>query len=129
MADADVFLEKAQENLGSARSDFEAGRFNASARSSYYSTLQAGISALLSAGVAPTGQWGYRFVQGRFSGILVGRRKLFEARWSSAISNNREVRAEADYSPIRISSRRARQALDRAGGLVSAVKGQGDGRS
>jgi uncharacterized protein (UPF0332 family) len=129
MADADVFMEKAEESLASAQEEFEAKRYNASARSSYYSVLQAGISALLAYGVVPAGHWSYRFVQARFSGILISRRKLFEAKWASTINNNRTVRAEADYTTIRVSSRRAKQSLDRAVGFVNVIKDRDHGGS
>lgn len=58
MSEADLFLEKALENLQCAESEFAAGRYNSCANRCYYRCFQAAISALLREGIRPArGGW------------------------------------------------------------------------
>ena len=78
--DAIVFLAKAQESLAGAESEFANGRYNNCANRCYYACFQAGIAALIRAGVQPKSAdrlWGHDFVQAEFVGRLINRRKLY----------------------------------------------------
>jgi uncharacterized protein (UPF0332 family) len=75
-----VFLAKAQESLAGAESEFTNGRYNNCANRCYYACFQAAVAALSRAGIRPSGQgaeWGHAFVQARFAGELINRRKVY----------------------------------------------------
>lgn len=77
-----VYLEKAQENLAAAQSEFINGRYNSCASRAYYACFQAAIFALVRAGIHPSGRddyWRHDFVQAEFNGQLVNRRKAYPA--------------------------------------------------
>ena len=100
MAQDSVFLAKAQESLVGAESEFVNDRYNNSANRAYYAVFQAAIHALLNAGVRPPGaadQWGHDFVQARFVGDLINRRKRFPAELRTVFEQNYRLRAAADY--------------------------------
>ena len=120
----DAFLDKAEENLAAAVSEFSNGRYNSSANRAYYAAFHAAIYALVRAGIRPsgrTGRWGHDFVQAQFSGQLVNRRKLYPASLRSVLSETYLLRETADYRTDRVDEVQARRALRKAQDLVSAV--------
>lgn len=120
----DVFLEKAQESLAGAESEFANGRYNNCANRCYYACFQAAIYALSEAGIAPAGgqeNWEHTFVQGRFVGQLVNRRKLYPASLRDTLSRTFALRAIADYTKEPVSQVRAWRMLRSAREFIEAI--------
>ncbi len=115
------YAVKARESLASAEADFAAGRYNSCARGAYYALFQAAIAALLLAGEPPRERWSHKYVQSRFSGMLVGRRKLYPAPLRRALNDGIELRHEADYRSGPVGERDVRLTLARARQLVTLV--------
>ncbi len=110
------YLAKARESLASAAADFMAGRYNSCARGAYYALFQAAVAALLLAGEPLRERWSHQYVQSRFSGTLIGRRKLYLSALRDALSGGIDLRRQADYSYAGVGKRRARR-------LVRLVEG------
>lgn len=126
ISQADLFLEKAEESLAGAASEFTNGRYNNCANRSYYACFLAAIHALQRAGIEPRGeQWGHAFVQAQFVGELINRRKLYPATLRDVLRNGLALRRVADYEADRVSQVRAERMLRRARELVEAIGGQG----
>jgi uncharacterized protein (UPF0332 family) len=123
--DADaVFLTKAVESLAGAEAAFLNRRYNNTANRCYYACFQAGIYALVKAGVRPAGrsnQWNHAFVPAQFDGQLINRRKLYPADLRSVIARNYLLREAADYTQTLVSQTEAMRALGRARQLLAAV--------
>ena len=119
-----VFLTKAEESLAGAESEFVNGRYNNCANRAYYVCFQAAIHALIEAGVPPPGttdKWGHDFVQARFVGDLIKRRKHFSADLKTTFEQNFRLRVEADYGRDHVSEIQAARAVRRAEAFVGAV--------
>ena len=125
-----VFLSKAEESLAGAESEFVNDRYNNSANRAYYAVFQAAIHALIEAGIGPPGateQWGHDFVQARFVGDLLNRRKRYPADLRTTLEQNYRLRVAADYERDHVSEVRAARAVRRAEAFVAAVAEQGGG--
>ena len=116
------YAAKARESLASAEADFAAGRYNSCARGAYYALFQAAIAALLQAGEPLRERWSHAYVQSRFSGVLIGHRKLYPSVLREALSTGMDLRRQADYRYAGIGKRRARSALTHARRLVRLVE-------
>ncbi len=116
------YAAKARESLASAEADFAVGRYNSCTRGAYYALLQAAIAALLLAGEPLRERWSHQYVQSRFSGVLIGQRKLYPSALREALSISIKLRNEADYHHAGIGRRRARTALTHARRLVHLVE-------
>jgi len=117
-----VFLAKAEGSLAGAESAFANDRFNNCANRSYYACFQAAIGALVRAGIESAGPgWNHGFVQARFAGELVYRRKLYPASLRDALTQNLALRQRADYELQRVSGVQALRALRRARQLMEAI--------
>src|SRR5436853_970644 len=95
-----LYLDKAEENLAAAESEFANRRYNSTANRCYYTCFQAAVYALLSEGIRPPGRaeiWGHDFVQAQFNGMLVNRRKLYPAQLRNTLAQNYALRQIADY--------------------------------
>ncbi len=122
-----IYLLKAEESLAGAESEFINARYNNAANRCYYACFQAAIAALLQAGVQPSGrQWGHEFVQARFVGELVNRRKLYPATLRQTLSNTLGLRQTADYSEDRLNQREAAHALRWTRPFIEAVQRVGE---
>ena len=124
-----VFLRKAEESLAGAESEFINNRYNNAANRAYYAVFQAAIHALVEAGVQPPGaveQWGHDFVQARFAGDLVNRRKLYPADLRTTLEQNFRLRVAADYGREYVSDVRTARAVRRAEVFVAAVAERGE---
>lgn len=127
--DMQVLLEKAIENLASATSEHANQRYNACANSAYYARFQAGIVALMRAGIGPAtrqSEWGHGFVQAQFAGELVGRRKQYPATLRDTLPRLLELRERAAYETTHVSQTQAARALARGREFVAAVLSGGD---
>jgi uncharacterized protein (UPF0332 family) len=122
---ASIFLAKAEESLSGAESEFANGRYNNCANRSYYACFQAAISALIGAGIHPSGGdqagWAHTFVQARFSD-LVNRRKLYPPALRDVLSRALMLRQTADYETDPVTRTQAQRTLDRARAFVAAVR-------
>lgn len=127
---SDVFLDKAQESLMGAASEFGNGRYNNAANRAYYACFQAAIAALDLADLRPPGErtaWGHGFVQAQFAGVLINRRKLYPAAFRDVLSHLQRVRDQADYEIADVSQTQASRVLSRARAFVGAVVAQAAG--
>ena len=124
----DVFLAKARDSFFGAESEFANRRYDNCADRCYYACFQAAIAGLIRAGIRPTGQqadWSHSFVQARFAGELIGRRKLYSASLREVLSRTFILRKVADYEPNRVSQTQASRALRSAHEFLSAVETKG----
>lgn len=120
----EIYLGKAEDSLAGAASELANGRYDNCANRAYYACFQAAIAALLREGIRPPGQaarWGHDFVQARFVGDLINRRRLYPARLREALFRGMELRQTADYKTERVSAVQASRQLDRAQAFVDAV--------
>jgi uncharacterized protein (UPF0332 family) len=96
----ELYLLKAEESLAGAESEFANGRYNNCANRCYYACFQAAVAALQMANITPEGRnWGHAFVQARFSGQLINRRKLYPVRLRDVLLRTLTLRQTADYAP------------------------------
>ena len=119
-----VYLEKAQENLAAAQSEFINGRCNSCASRAYYACFQAAIFALVRAGIHPSGRddyWRHDFVQAEFNGQLVNRRKAYPAGLRTTLIQTYALRVRADYLRDRVSETQAGRTSDRAEEFVDTI--------
>lgn len=127
-ATIELYAEKAQESLAGAESEFANGRYNNCVNRCYYACFQAAIIALLREGIQPAEgrtQWSHEFVQGRFVGQLINRRKLYSTGLRDTLSRNMTVRHTADYSVEQITEIQASRAVRRARTFVEAIVSRG----
>ncbi len=123
-----VFLEKAEENLQAAESEFANRRYNSCASRCYYACFQAAIYALARAGIrlpSRSGEWGHDFVQAQFIGRLINRRKIYPADLRDALQQTYALRIKADYEMDHVSEMRVARALRRVTAFVDAVREEG----
>lgn len=127
-----VYLEKARESLAGAQSELANGRYNNCANRAYYACYQAAIHALMEAGIRPpkgTEKWGHGFVQARFNGDLINRRKRYPPDIRGTLENTYRLRETADYHRRdRVSEAQAARAVRRAEIFVAAVAQPGERR-
>jgi uncharacterized protein (UPF0332 family) len=124
-----LFLDKAQESLAGAQSEFVNGRYNNCANRCYYACFQAAIHALGQAGVQPSStpaRWGHDFVQAQFAGQLVNRRKLYPRELHKALVRNYGLRQAADYQRDLVSETQARRALRRTREFLATIQRGGE---
>ncbi len=125
--DSAGFLAKATESLASAEADYAADRYSSCANRCYYACFQAAIVGLLAGGLAPAGQqWSHTFVQGRFIGELINRRKVYKAAHRDTLPRVYDLRLMADYDDEPVTQTQAQRALRRSRELVTAVARGGD---
>ena|SRR5512144_708277 len=124
---ANNYLEKAAESLAGAESEYVNGRYNNCSNRCYYACFQAAITALLIGGLRPAGQqWSHMFVQGRFIGDLINRRKQYAAGHRDTLPRVYDLRLMADYDDEPVTQTQAMRALRRSRDLVTAVVRGGD---
>jgi uncharacterized protein (UPF0332 family) len=128
----EVYLRKAEDSLAGAASEYANGRFDNCANRAYYACFQAAVAALLREGIRPPGQtarWGHDFVQARFVGDLINRRRLYPATIRDALLRGMELRQTADYKTERVSAIQASRQVARARAFVDAVTAKGAPKS
>jgi uncharacterized protein (UPF0332 family) len=96
MDDAAIYLAKATESLESAESEFASGRCKSCVNRFYFACFPAAIAGLLAEGVRPSDKWEHEFVHGQFVGILINRRKRYDARLRRVLPANQCLREKAD---------------------------------
>ena len=127
---ATAYLSKAQECVAGAKSELANRRYNNCANRAYYACYLAAIHALVEAGIRPpkgTDKWGHDFVQARFNGDLINRRKHYPPNLRGALETNYRLRETADYiRQDRVAEVQAVRAVRRAEAFVAAVAGAGE---
>ena len=127
---AELFLIKAEESLAGAESEFINGRYNNCANRCYYACFQAAIHALVEAGVTLSGaqgEWGHAFVQARFAGDLVNRRKRYPSSLRETLSRTLFLRHVADYKDQQVTETQASRAARIARQFVETISAVGGG--
>lgn len=122
---AHILLEKAEESLSGAESEFANRRYNNCANRCYYACFQAAVYALSRAGIGPaerSGEWGHDFVQAQFNGVLINRRRLYSAELRDALRQTYILREKADYTQDHVAEIRVALALRKATDFVEAVR-------
>ncbi len=129
MAEAEIiqiYLDKAEQSLAGAESEFINGRYDNTANRCYYACFQAAIAALLREGIESRGgQWGHEYVPAHFSGDLINRRHLYPANLRGVLERNYILRQTADYEDDHLSRTQVARALDRTRVFVEAVQEKG----
>lgn len=121
-----VYLEKAQQSLAGAESEFIHGLYDNTANRCYYACFQAAIAALLREGIeSRNGQWGHDYVPAEFSGNLVNRRHLYPPNLRGVLERNYILRQTAGYEDDHVSRTRAGRALERTRVVVGSVREKG----
>ena len=127
---AELYLEKARASLAGAQSELERRRFDNVANRAYYACFQAAIAALYSEGIWPTGAtWEHAFVQARFVGDLINRRKRYPSDRRETLSATMRLRHKADYQYDHVTAEQAVRTVRRAVRFVEQVELGGAGRS
>ena len=124
----EIYLAKAQASLDGAASECANGRYDNCANRAYYACFQAAVAALLREGIGTPGQaeqWGHDYVQARFNGDLVNRRKRFPPAMRETLIRGLKLRQIADYKTERVLDFQALRALTRAREFVAAVRAAG----
>ena len=129
---AEIYLEKADESLAGAESEFGHGRYNNCANRCYYACFQAAVAPLARRGVTPPGgsraQWAHGFVQAQFVTQLINRRKVYPAELRDTLNRLATLRRTADYQTDDIGRPQAERALRRARTFVQALTAGDDTR-
>ena len=126
-----VYLEKAQKSVAGAQSEFANARYNNAANRARYACYQAAILALVEAGIRPpkgAKHWSHEFVQARFNGDLINRRKRYPAEVKGALEQIFRLRVKADYDIDHVPEVQAARAVRRAEAFVAAVAQAGGRR-
>ena len=117
------WLAKATENLTAADLCLQHSLRNASVNRAYYAMFHVAIAALIHHGISKSGEmWKHDFVQAEFSRALIQRRKIFPGHLKDVLSKTIQQRQVADYEPVSINERMARQILQRAERFINQVK-------
>lgn len=120
----EIYLRKSEDSLAGATSEFANGRYDNCANRAYYACFQAAIAALLQAGIGTPSQaeqWGHDYVQARFTGELINRRKRYPAMFRDTLIRGLLLRQTADYKTQRVSDVRASRGLARAHEFVTTI--------
>lgn len=122
---SDALLDKAEESLAGALSEFDNGRYNNVANRAYYACFQAAVAALDQAGIRPSAgksEWGHGFVQAQFAGQLINRRKHYPSEFRDLLSQTLRLRERADYQRASVSKTQAARVVARARAFVTVVE-------
>jgi uncharacterized protein (UPF0332 family) len=125
---ADLILAKARASLAGAQSELEQRRFDNAANRAYYACFQAAIAALIRSRIAPLGSsntWDHGFVQARFVGELINRRKRYAADLRDTLSATMRLRHKADYEYDNVTADQAVRTVRRATRFVEEVVSTG----
>jgi uncharacterized protein (UPF0332 family) len=130
--DVEAILLKSEESLAGAVSECANARYNNCANRAYYACFQAAVAALVREGISPPAQakrWGHDFVQARFVGDLINRRRRYPVGLRETLIQGMRQRQTADYKTERLSAIQATRGLTRAQAFVDAVLARGADQS
>ena len=120
----ELYLAKAQSSLAGAHSELEQRQFDNAANRAYYACFQAAVAGLIWAGIRPPGgaaTWDHGFVQARFIGELINRRKRYASDLRDALSVTMRQRHKADYQYDSVTADQAIRTVRRAARFVEEV--------
>ena len=120
-----AYLQKADESLAGAESEFAVGRYNNCANRAYYACFQAAIAALIRVGIGPSGrdlQWRHDAVQAQFAEQLINRRKRYPAAMRTTLESGAALRATADYGIRQVGAIKAQRTLRQSRDFVESVR-------
>jgi uncharacterized protein (UPF0332 family) len=118
-----IYIVKAEESLLGAESEFAIRRYQNCANREYYACYQAGVAALLQAGIRPSGsRWGHDTVQAQFVGELINHRKRYPSDLRDSFERLYLLRQTVDYAVGLISEIQAARAIRRARAFVTTVR-------
>ena len=120
----ELYLAKARASLAGAHSELGQRRFDNAANRAYYSCFQAAVAALIWAGLRPPGgaaTWDHGFVQARFVGELINRRKRYASDLRDTLSATMRQRHKADYQYDNVTADQAIRMVRRAARFVEEV--------
>ena len=115
------FLIKATNNLAAAQICFDNDLFDASVNRAYFAAFQAAIFALLSAG-QKGGAFDHKWVQAKFSELLIKRQKRYPARYRSYLIEMQSLRNRADYRHDSVSKNKAVIQMNKAREMVEMIE-------
>jgi uncharacterized protein (UPF0332 family) len=119
-------LQKAAPASACAECEFSQGRYDNTANRSYYACFEAAIAALQGAGVRPSGnKWEHKFVQSRFEGQLVYRRKLYPTELRGILEQVYAIRAKGDYDEDFVTETEAERTLRRTRIFLQTIQARG----
>jgi len=122
MADTDeIYWGKAEQSLAGAESEFANSRYDNCANRCYYGCFQAAIAALIREAIEPSGQWSHAFVQARFAGDLIARRKRYPSELRDTLARLLFLRQLADYNTQQVSEAQAGRAIRNARRFMEAI--------
>ena len=125
----DALLRKARAALAGAESELTAGRYDNVANRCYYACFQAAIVALEADGVRPpveaNGRWSHSAVQAQFNGLLIKRRKRFEAGLREVLGDLASFRQKADYTRESVTESEAKRVVRLARRFLLAIETRG----
>ena len=115
------FLIKATKNLAAAQLCFDNKHFDASSNRAYFSAFQAAICALLASG-QKKGHFDHKWVQAKFTEILIKRQKRYPAKFKSYLLEMQGFRNLADYRNESVSRNKAFIQIRKAREMVELIK-------
>lgn len=125
MVEQHLWLEKAQQSLLGAESEFVSQRYDNAANRAYYACFQAAVAALLDAGEKPVtgkGTRSHAVIQALFAQQLIHRRKMYPADLVSVLQDLRGLRQQVDYTTVPASEIRCNRVLAKARLFVATVQ-------
>lgn len=120
----ELYLAKALASLAGAESELAQRRFDNAANRAYYACFQAAVAGLMWAGIRPPGgatTWDHGFVQARFVGELINRRKQYASDLRDTLSATIRLRHKADYQYDSVTADQAIRMVRRATRFVEEV--------
>lgn len=126
-----LYLAKARASLAGAQSELERRRFDNAANRAYYACFQAAVAGLIWAGLRPSGgsaTWDHGFVQARFVGELINRRKHYAPDLRDSLSATMRQRHKADYQYDSVTADQAIRMVRRATRFVQEVGSKQEGQ-
>jgi len=123
LSEAGLYLQKALENLVSARAELESNRYDAATNRAYFAAFQAAIAAAIDQGFSIE-RPDHTKVQVIFNGELINRRRVYPASLRGLLDQLESMRVKADYRPYTVGRRGATEAVRRAAQFVQAVRGK-----
>jgi uncharacterized protein (UPF0332 family) len=116
-----TFANKAKENIEAAELLYDSQKYNACANRAYYAAFQAAIAALVHAGIT-FDRISHEALQGKYSGELIRRRKIYPNKFRSYLMDLQSVRDDADYDLIFVSKKVAGRQVKKAKEFVAAIE-------
>lgn len=113
-----------EQNLAAAEHCLVNGWPDAAVNRAYYAMFQAGIAILIRHSVRARGDmWGHDYVQSQVNEQLIKRKKVLPGNLKSDLNQGLLTRHRADYKPVSVGLKVAKQMQRRAHRFVAAIQG------